>query len=266
MGSAGARHDAATVVTPEPPPPRRARLGGLQIAFIAAIVLAVAGAMMFPFGRTPKIVEVMPGHGPAAKARGWDEARAAFPAHEGRDRGAVVFAGDSITAWWGDMAEAFPGTRVANRGIAGDTSRTLLYRFEADILALEPRAIVILVGTNDLHLGARPADVAFNVREMLDFLQRKRPGTPVILCAVMPRAPEPGRFPELLLDVNAQLKAMAAARADVTWCDTWEPFVTETGSVRKEEFPDGLHLAPAAYAKWAEALRAAFKEAGLEPD
>lgn len=253
------------MATPQPPVPRR-RLGGSQVFWIAALALAVAAGVMFPFARSPKVVEFMPGRGPAAKAKGWDQARAAFPALEAADRGAVVFAGDSITAWWANLADAFPDYRVANRGIAGDTSRTLLYRFDADVLALEPRALVLLIGTNDLHLGARPGDVAFNVREILDRFQRGRPGVPVVLCAVMPRRPEPGKFPDALLELNAQLKAIASARPAVTWCDTWEPFVTETGSVRMDEFPDGLHLSSAAYDKWTEALLGAFKAAGIEPD
>lgn len=239
---------------------------GLQVSWIAALILAIGAGVLFPFARGPRIVEVLPGRGPSARARGWDEARAAFRQRDAGDRGAVVFAGDSITAWWRDLADAFPGLRVANRGIAGDTSRTLLFRFERDVAALEPRAVVILIGTNDLALGGSPSDVAHNVRAMLDVLRRRRPGTPVVLCAVMPRRPEPGRFPDALLELNAQLRAIASARAGVVWCDTWTPFATEIGSVRPEEFPDGLHLAPEGYAKWAEALRPALEAAGAVPD
>jgi len=234
------------------------------MTWIAALILALAAGAMFPFARSPKIVEVMPGRGPAAKPRGWSEARAVFPALEARDRGAVAFAGDSITAWWKDLPQAFPGLRIANRGIARDTSRALLYRFEADIIALEPRAVVLLIGTNDLHLGATPAEVVFNVREMLGLLDRRLPGTPVVLCAVMPRKPEPRLPPERILDLNSRLLAVASARRGVTWCDSYGPFVTEIGGVREEEFPDGLHPAGKAYGKWATALRVALEEAGIK--
>ncbi|MEK7467874.1 MAG: GDSL-type esterase/lipase family protein [Planctomycetota bacterium] len=250
--------------TVQPALPPRRRPGGLQAFWIAAIVLAAGAAFVIPFNRAPKIVEVMPGRGPAVKPRGWDETRAAFPGMEVRDRGAVVFAGDSITAWWKDLPGAFPGLKVANRGIAGDTSRTLLYRFDADILALEPKAMVLLIGTNDLHLGANPSDVAFNVMDMLDRLQRSRPDARVVLCAVMPRMPLTNLPPEKILDLNARLRAISSSRRGVTWCDSHTPFVTEIGGVRDEEFPDGLHPNEAAYAKWAESLRGAMKEAGIQ--
>lgn len=248
--------------TTSPIAPRR-RLTGLQIAWFAAIVLGIAGAAMMPFARQPKIVTVWPGRGPDAKPKGWDERRGVFAAREEEDRGAVVFAGDSITAWWAGLPEAFPKLKVANRGISGDTSRGLLARFHADVLVLQPRAVVILIGTNDLHLGAKPGDVTFNVREILELLDKERPGTPVVLCCVMPRKPEPGRFPDLLLQLNAQLRALANVRRGVTWCDTWEVFATDIGGVRDDEFADGLHLNDAGYVKFAEALRAALKTAGV---
>lgn len=254
------------MANPQPPAPPKPRGGLLQVSFVAALVLAVGAAVMVPLARAPRIVEVLPGRGVPTKPYGWDEAREAFRGRDTGDRGAVVFAGDSITAWWKDLAEAFPGCRVANRGIAGDTSRTLLLRFEEDVVALEPRAVVILVGTNDLALGGKPADVAHNVRAILDLCRRGHPGTPVVLCAVMPRRPDAGRFPDALLEVNAQLQAVASARSGVTWCDTWTPFATETGGVRPDDFPDGLHPAPAGYAKWAEALRPALESAGVVPD
>ncbi|MCE9580991.1 MAG: acetylhydrolase [Planctomycetes bacterium] len=259
----GARHHATPMVQPTPPIAPRRRLSGLQIAWFAAILLGIGGASMMPFARHPKIVAVWPGHGPDVKPKGWDERRGVFAAREAADRGAVVFAGDSITAWWAGLPEAFPKLKVANRGISGDTSRGLLARFHADVLALEPRAVVILIGTNDLHLGAKPADVTFNVHEILDLLDRERPGTPVVLCCVMPRKPEPGLFPDELLHLNAQLRSFATVRRGVTWCDTWEVFATDIGGVRDDEFPDGLHPNEAGYAKFAEALRAALKSAGV---
>jgi lysophospholipase L1-like esterase len=46
--------------------------------------------------------------------------------------------------------------KIANRGISGDTTRGMLIRLEADVLALQPKAVVMLMGTNDLEEGAEP--------------------------------------------------------------------------------------------------------------
>lgn len=242
-----------------PPPPRRP--DRLQILWLAAILLAIGGAFYWKGG--PRVVADWPGRGPKIEPPGWDRKRAEFARRESEEKGAVVFAGDSITEWWTGLAAAFPGMRAANRGIAGDTTRGLLYRFESDVLALEPAGIVLLAGTNDLHFGARPEEIAFNVREILELVERRRPGTPVVLCLVMPRAPRPGLFPDLILDLNARLRAIASVRPGVLLCDTWTPFADEIGAPRPEEFPDGLHPGPAGYAQWADALAPALGKAGL---
>ena len=55
-----------------------------------------------------------------------------------KDEGAVVFLGDSITQGWGDAAaDRFPGMKIANRGISGDTTRGVLIRLQEDVLVAE---------------------------------------------------------------------------------------------------------------------------------
>ena len=67
----------------------------------------------------------------------------------------VVFYGDSITDLW-PLAAAFPGKPYVNRGISGQTTSQLLVRFRADVIALEPTAVVILAGTNDIAGNTGP--------------------------------------------------------------------------------------------------------------
>lgn len=71
----------------------------------------------------------------------------------------TVLAGDSITELYNhtELFEKYTkltGISVYNRGISGDTSDRLLERFETNILNIEPKNIVMLIGTNDLGLGA----------------------------------------------------------------------------------------------------------------
>ena len=74
-----------------------------------------------------------------------------------KQHGAIVFFGDSITQGWGDdFRGKFPKLNVANRGISGDITRGLLARLDEDVLALSPRAIVLLIGTNDIGRNISP--------------------------------------------------------------------------------------------------------------
>jgi len=72
------------------------------------------------------------------------------PPAEGERR--VVFLGDSITDGW-DLARFFPGKPYINRGIGGQVTPQMLVRFMADVVALHPKAVVILGGINDMTGG-----------------------------------------------------------------------------------------------------------------
>src|SRR5258708_2269729 len=88
-------------------------------------------------------------------ARYRDENAALPPAAAAESR--VVFMGDSITDAWGRRyGKFFPGKPYVNRGISGQTTPQMLLRFRADVLALDPKAVVILAGTNDIAGNTGP--------------------------------------------------------------------------------------------------------------
>ena len=69
----------------------------------------------------------------------WRERRSSWAQQVEHDQGAVVFLGDSITQGWGErLGAAFPGVKVANRGISGDTTRGVLIRLEGGRPRVEP--------------------------------------------------------------------------------------------------------------------------------
>jgi len=77
----------------------------------------------------------LPGAGPIRRydwfQQLWRERRSDWARTVSQDQRAVVFLGDSITqGWGGGLGAAFPGTKVANRGISGDTTRGVLLRLE----------------------------------------------------------------------------------------------------------------------------------------
>jgi hypothetical protein len=71
----------------------------------------------------------------------WTERRGAWAGKKAADKRALVFLGDSITQGFGDdFHGAFPGAKLANRGISGDTTRGMLVRLKEDVLDLSPAA------------------------------------------------------------------------------------------------------------------------------
>ena len=191
----------------------------------------------------------------------WKGHRADWAAH--REQGAVVFFGDSITEGWKTLARDFDGMQVANRGISGDTTRGLLERLEGDVLALHPRAVSLLIGTNDLSLGAEPELVAENLRTIVSKLKASNPQLPVVVNKVMPRGAATGLFPDKIRRLNALIETAFANDPQVTLCDTWTLFDDGSGTCRKAEFPDMLHPNAEGYALWTKALKAVFAKLRL---
>jgi lysophospholipase L1-like esterase len=194
----------------------------------------------------------------------WRERRSEWAKRVAEDRHAVVFLGDSITqGWGGGLGAAFPGMKVANRGISVDTTRGVLLRLGEDVLALDPAAVVLLIGTNDLEEGATPEVVAGNLKLILAGLESHDAKMPVVLCQVFPSSAAKKRPAEKIRAVNALYLAAAKNDPRVTYLETWPLFADASGDAKLGEFPDLLHPNEAGYAKWAAALRPIFATLGL---
>lgn len=204
-----------------------------------------------------------PGKGPI-RLFGWMvENRKSFWANREKDQGAVVFCGDSLTAnWKGDaMKKAFGDLKVANRGIGGDVSRGLLFRFKEDVLDLNPKALVINIGTNDLSAHANPADIESNIKALVDAARQQSSTMPVVLCTVPPRdskeAPAKAGAYE---DINGRIKKLAEGKEHMAVLDLNKELADAEGKIVVEYFAkDKLHLAPHGYEKWAEVIKPVFE-------
>jgi lysophospholipase L1-like esterase len=207
-----------------------------------------------------------PGKGIIRKFGWMDDNRKSFWSQRSKAHGSVVFCGDSLTGGWTDVAKAFPALKVANRGIGGDTSRGLLFRFKEDVLDLQPKAIVILIGTNDLTALGSPMDAVSNISDMLNMVEQQDATLPVVLCTTPPSANP--KAPVKAADratLNAEIIKLAEAHKNVSLCDLYAVTSKEDGSPKLEYFnPDKLHLAAAGHAKWAELINPIFEKLKLK--
>jgi acyl-CoA thioesterase I len=104
----------------------------------------------------------------------------------------VVFLGDSITDAWDDPRYGgfFPGKPYVNRGIGGQTTPQMLLRMRADVIALGPKVLVLLAGTNDLASNTGPMTIAQtedNIASMAELA--KANGIKVVLSSILPVSP-----------------------------------------------------------------------------
>jgi lysophospholipase L1-like esterase len=207
-----------------------------------------------------------PGKGVVRKFKWMVDNRLYFWTQREQAQRSIVLVGDSLTGGWSDMAKAFPTYKVANRGIGGDVSRGVLFRFEEDVLDLHPQAIVILVGTNDLTARGSADDAISNITDMLTMAQKRDAQTPVILCTIPPSAhPQAPVDPNERKALNDKVQALAASRKSVQVCDLFAALSTPEGSVKPEYFRDDkLHLGEAGYRMWTQLLTPMFAKMNLK--
>ena len=216
----------------------------------------------------PAANDGLPGAGPIRRfdwfQKLWLEKRTAWAKSQDADQGSVVFLGDSIMQSWGDaLAPAFPGMKIANRAISGDTTRGMLLRLQDDVLSLKPAAVVLLMGTNDLEEKAAPETAAINLKLILAALHAHDAKLPVVLCQVFPSAASKSRPADQIKKMNDLFAAAVKGNAQVILLETWTLFAGPAGDATPEFFPDLLHPNKEGYDKWAAALTPVFATLGL---
>src|SRR5689334_10024470 len=179
-----------------------------------------------------------------------DNAKVAPPAP---DEERVVFMGDSITDGWGKQyGKFFPGKPYINRGISGQTTPQMLIRFRPDVIALKPRAVVILAGTNDIAGNTGPSTLEMiedNLASMVDLAQKN--GIKVVLSSVMPvcdyiRNQTTRRPNDQIVALNKWIKEYADTHGAV-YLDYYTPMLDDKGVLKQELTYDGLHPNSAGY-------------------
>jgi len=208
-----------------------------------------------------------------ARLSRYREANAALTAPaEGEAR--VVFMGDSITDGWQEprFGGFFPGKPYADRGISGQTTPQMLVRFGPDVIALRPRVVVILAGTNDIAGNTGPMtleEIEGNLASMSELAQVH--GIRVVLSSVMPVLDATSadgkkivqtvrRPPEKIVALNAWIKKYVAEHGDV-YLDYFAAMVDEHGYLKSALTEDGLHPNAAGYAVMAPLAEKAIAEA-----
>lgn len=174
------------------------------------------------------------------------------PAPAGEQR--VVFMGDSITDSWGRDGHSsfFPGKPFINRGISGQVTPQMLLRFYPDVVALKPKAVVILAGTNDIGGNVGPMTleaIEGNLAAMADVARANN--IRVVMASVLPvcdyhRLQTAARPPEKILALNQWIKDLVA-RQHFVYLDYFSAVVDDKGFFRAELTGDGLHPNGAGY-------------------
>ena len=173
----------------------------------------------------------------------------------------TVLLGDSITDFfnWYELFYDYSkksGQAVYNRGISGDTTDRLLERLPENVLNIEPKNIVLLIGTNDIGRGLPLSMSIENISKIIENTKKVCPDINFILQAVYPinrgmRDSFEKRSNEKIELMNKEFEKISK-RHNCVWLDITDKLKDETGNLKKDFTYDGLHLKVSAYKLVAE--------------
>jgi len=183
----------------------------------------------------------------------------------------VVMMGDSITDNWARPEFGnglFDANGMIGRGISGQVTAQMLVRFPADVLALKPRVVHIMAGTNDIAENQDPYDPAATVGNLQAMITlAKANGMKVIVGSVPPATsfawrPSRGNQLQTIKMLNDWIKA-ACAKQKLVYADYFSVLQGPDGGLRPDLGINGdsVHPNAAGYAVMAPVLLAAVKTA-----
>jgi lysophospholipase L1-like esterase len=207
----------------------------------------------------PKHVATIPA--PQAGQPWWDERHRAKVSETKRGGIDIAFIGDSITQGWDDTGKLawdrdFAPLRSANFGFSGDRTEHVLWRLEnGEVLGLKLKAIVIMLGTNNLGHGvSNPDQTADGIRAIVQKLKKGCPEAKILLLGIFPRGLTPNdSMREAVVQATERYRGLHDGER-VFFSDLARHFVRIDGTLRTTLMPDLLHLTRDGYEIWAKAL------------
>ena len=187
----------------------------------------------------------------------------------------AVFMGDSITDNWVRGDPALFANGIVGRGIGGQTSPQMLARFRQDVVALRPRVVHIMAGTNDVAGNTGPTTLEDYQHNMLAMIDLARANDISLVIAAIPPSrrlfwrgdldPRPQ-----IREMNEWLRGLAFSRG-LTFVDYGMVLADPDGGMRADLGNDGVHPNRLGYARMrplaeravAEAVERADPPAGL---
>lgn len=181
-----------------------------------------------------------------ANLKAYREKNAELLAKAPKTKDRIVFMGDSITEFWDNKAnDLFANSNIINRGISGQTTMQMLLRFRQDVIALNPKKVVILAGTNDIAGNTGPATpqmIMDNIKSMVEIARANQ--VEPVLCTLVPANHyywnETIKPVEPIAELNQLIRQYAISK-NIKLIDYFTPMVDENSGLKKELGEDGVH-------------------------
>ena len=181
----------------------------------------------------------------------------------------ILFMGDSITDWWRSDRQPYAGKpvfdqhfgnmKVANFGIAGDTTQGVLYRLQnGEGVGFSPKVVMLMIGTNNTRANTGP-EIAEGVGAVVLQLQKNFPATKILLLGVFPRGTPNDPVRQEIATIN-EIISRLHDNQKVFYRDIGSIFLDEGGNIPRDIMSDGLHPTTKGYELWAKEVKGTLVE------
>ena len=178
----------------------------------------------------------------------------------------IIFMGDSITEEWGRiMPEFFSNKQYINRGIGGQTTPQMLIRFRQDVIDLNPDAVVILAGTNDIAGNTGPSSVKMIIDNLMSMAEiASKQNIQVFMSSILPVF----RYPwnksiidpfKKIAEINNFMKDFSN-REKLVYVDYHSHMVDSRPGLKLELTTDEVHLNQAGYIVMSEIINRVIRD------
>jgi len=194
---------------------------------------------------------------PAAQADRWAKEMAAF---EEQDKtrppapGGIVFVGSSSIRLW-DLARAFPGLPVVNRGFGGSQIVDSIAHVDLLVIKHKPKTVVFYAGDNDIAAGKTPDAVLADYKAFVERVRTALPDTRIVFIGIKPSIQRWALIGKVR-EANALVRKFAEGDDRLGFVDVDGPMLGWDEAPRKDLLiEDGLHLTPKGYELWTVLVR-----------
>jgi lysophospholipase L1-like esterase len=175
----------------------------------------------------------------------------------------TVFLGDSITEGWARNDTEFFSKGIIGRGISAQTTPQLLVRMHADVIALKPRAVHIMAGTNDIAHNTGPMTAQDSQNNIMAMCEIAKVHKLHIALGAVPPASKYWWRPEVqpkaeALALNEWMRGYAK-KIGAKYADYAAVLTDASGQVKTELAKDEVHPTAAGYAAMRPVAEAALK-------
>ena len=139
---------------------------------------------------------------------------------------------------------------VRNFAYGWDRMENVIWRLHhGELDNIQPEQIVMMIGTNNLHLNTHE-EILVGLESLVKSVRQRQPTARIVLMGLMPK-----RDKEIdIRDLNQKISKLAGDMY-VDYAVMMDPFLNAQGQLNESLFTDGLHPNEQGYRIMAESMR-----------